>query len=124
VAFEQHSYGLPPYAWNQLAPDRLFGRQPYGPACPPLRRRRAGHRDDALPLFPIQRRPSSPCDEFLNASWFRTLNDVRVYSLTVWPEEYNCERPHNSLDYCTPQEVTIALEGSPAMAASLRQPQS
>src|ERR1022692_691753 len=56
VAFEQHSYGLPPYAWNQLAPDRLFGQQPYGPACPSLRRRRAGHRDDALPLFLIQRR--------------------------------------------------------------------
>ena len=54
VAFEQHSYGLPPYAWNQLAPDRLFGQQPYGPACPSLRRRRAGHRDDALPLFLIQ----------------------------------------------------------------------
>src|ERR1035437_5916815 len=56
VAFDQHSYGLPPYAWNQLAPDRLFGQQPYGPACPSLRRRRAGHRDDALPLFLIQRR--------------------------------------------------------------------
>src|ERR1035441_9477767 len=56
VAFEQHSYGLPPYAWNQLAPDRLFGQKPYGPACPSLRRRRAGHRDDALPLFLIQRR--------------------------------------------------------------------
>src|ERR1039458_9190778 len=56
VAFEQHSYRLPPYAWNQLASDRLFGQQPNGPACPPLRRRRAGHRDDALPLFLIQRR--------------------------------------------------------------------
>src|ERR1035437_869242 len=55
VAFEQHSYGLPPCAWNQLAPDRLFGQQTYGPACPSLRRRRAGHRDDALPLFLIQR---------------------------------------------------------------------
>ncbi len=56
MAFEQHSYGLPPYAWNQLAPDRLFGQQPNRPACPPLRRRRAGHRDDALPLFLIQSR--------------------------------------------------------------------
>src|ERR1035441_2005318 len=55
VAFEQHSYGLPPCAWNQLAPDRLFGQQTYGPACPSLRRRRARHRDDALPLFLIQR---------------------------------------------------------------------
>ena len=31
-------------------------------------------------------------DECLNASWFRTLNDVRC-TLAVWREEYNCERP-------------------------------
>lgn len=37
-------------------------------------------------------------DECLNASWFRTLNDVRC-TLAVWREEYNCERPHSSLDY-------------------------
>jgi transposase InsO family protein len=31
-------------------------------------------------------------DECLNASWFRTLNDVRC-TLANWREEYNCERP-------------------------------
>ena len=42
-------------------------------------------------------------DECLNTTWFRTLNDVRG-TLATWREEYNCERPHSSLDYRTPQE--------------------
>ncbi len=54
-------------------------------------------------------------DECLNASWFRTLNDVRC-TLATWREEYNCERPHSSLDYRTPQEFKLALEGRRAMA--------
>src|SRR5271155_2511460 len=54
-------------------------------------------------------------DECLNTSWFRTLNDVR-YTLATWREEYNCERPHSSLDYRTPQEFKLALEGRRAMA--------
>jgi putative transposase len=54
-------------------------------------------------------------DECLNASWFRTLNDVRC-TLAAWREEYNCERPHSSLDYRTPMEFKLALEGSRAMA--------
>jgi putative transposase len=54
-------------------------------------------------------------DECLNASWFRTLNDVRC-TLATWREEYNCERPHSSLDYRTPQEFKLALEGIRAMA--------
>ncbi len=37
-------------------------------------------------------------DECLNASWFRTLNDVRR-TLDTYREEYNCERPHSSLAY-------------------------
>jgi putative transposase len=37
-------------------------------------------------------------DECLNASWFRTLNDVRS-TLASWLREYNCERPHSTLDY-------------------------
>ena len=41
-------------------------------------------------------------DECLNTSWFRTLNDVRR-TLDSWREEYNCERPHSSLDYRTPR---------------------
>jgi putative transposase len=47
-------------------------------------------------------------DECLNASWFRTLNDVRS-TLALWREGYNCERPHSSLDYRTPQEFRRAL---------------
>ena len=39
------------------------------------------------------------CHECLNTSWFRTLN--------AWREEYNCERPHNSLDYRTPREFNL-----------------
>ncbi len=42
-------------------------------------------------------------DECLNASWFRTLNDVRS-TLASWRREYNYERPHSSLDYRTPEE--------------------
>ena len=54
-------------------------------------------------------------DECLNASWFRTLNDVRC-TLAVWREEYNCDRPHSSLYYRTPMEFKLALQGSRAMA--------
>ncbi|MGI8770699.1 MAG: integrase core domain-containing protein [Acidobacteriaceae bacterium] len=46
-------------------------------------------------------------DECLNASWFRTLNDVRQ-TLEQWRQEYNCERPHNSLASSTPREFSIA----------------
>ena len=42
-------------------------------------------------------------DECLNVSWFRTLNDVRS-TLANWRREYNCERPHSSLGYRTPEE--------------------
>ena len=54
-------------------------------------------------------------DECLNANWFRTLNDVRR-TLESWREEYNCERPHSSLDYRTPDEFRKTLEGRGAMA--------
>src|SRR5258708_29021617 len=47
-------------------------------------------------------------DECLNASWFRTLNDVRR-ALDNYRQEYNCERPHSSLAYRTPAEFRIAL---------------
>ena len=46
-------------------------------------------------------------DECLNVSWFRTLNDVRL-TIDRWRHEYNCERPHSSLDYRTPREFSIA----------------
>ena len=42
-------------------------------------------------------------DECLNASWFRTLGDVRE-KLAEWRQEYNHERPHRSLGYRTPAE--------------------
>jgi putative transposase len=54
-------------------------------------------------------------DECLNASWFRTLNDVRC-TLATWRQEYNCERPHSSLDYRTPYEFRKILERRGAMA--------
>ena len=54
-------------------------------------------------------------DECLNATWFRTLNDVRC-TLANWREEYNGERPHSSLDYRTPNEFRKILEGRGAMA--------
>jgi len=47
--------------------------------------------------------------ECLNAQWFRTLHDVRS-TLATWREEYNCERPHSSLDF------RQTLEGGRAMA--------
>jgi putative transposase len=47
-------------------------------------------------------------DECLNASWFRTLNDVRS-TLANWRQEYNFERPHSALDYRTPAEFSIAM---------------
>ena len=47
-------------------------------------------------------------DECLNASWFRTLKDVRR-TLDNWRQEYNCERPHSSLAYRTPAEFSRAL---------------
>jgi len=51
-------------------------------------------------------------DECLNASWFRTLNDVRT-TLETWRQEYNWERPHSSLAYRTPAEFsTIAGYGN------------
>ena len=40
-------------------------------------------------------------DEFTTIN--RTLNDVRE-TLANWEREYNCERPHSSLDYRTPEE--------------------
>ena len=54
-------------------------------------------------------------DECLNTAWFRTLGDVRQ-KLADWQQEYNCERPHSSLDYRTPQEFKRACDESWAIA--------
>ena len=43
------------------------------------------------------------------------LLECRSYGCLV-PHLYNCERPHSSLDYRTPQEFKLALEGRRAMA--------
>ena len=59
-------------------------------------------------------------EECLNASWFRTLNDVRS-TLATWRREYNCERPHSSLDYRTPEEFRVAL-GYGDMESNVRFP--
>jgi putative transposase len=50
-------------------------------------------------------------DECLNATWFRTLADART-TITNWREEYNCERPHSSLGYRTPNEFAEVLNSS------------
>ena len=60
-------------------------------------------------------------DECLNAHWFRTLNDVRV-TLAGWRREYNCERPHSSLGYRTPEEFRRAPLVCVPGARSARQP--
>jgi len=49
-------------------------------------------------------------DECLNMHWFRTLNEVRT-RLENWRQEYNCERPHSSLDYRTPEEFRRSADG-------------
>jgi putative transposase len=62
-------------------------------------------------------------DECLNAHWFRTLHDVRS-TLATWREEYNCERPHSSLDYRTPQEFSAThSKGAGPWPCSLRKHQ-
>jgi putative transposase len=45
-------------------------------------------------------------DECLRTHWFRNLFDARR-KLAVWKVEYNEERPHSSLDYCTPAEFAM-----------------
>jgi hypothetical protein len=62
-------------------------------------------------------------DECLNAHWFRTLNDVRV-TLAGWRLEYNCERPHSSLGYRTPDEFRRATAGYANVESKQRFPHS
>lgn len=62
-------------------------------------------------------------DECLNANWFRTLNDVRV-TLAAWRQEYNCERPHSSLGYRTPEEFRRAATGYANVESKERFPHS
>jgi transposase InsO family protein len=57
-------------------------------------------------------------DECLNAHRFRMLNDVRRI-LEAWRQEYNCERPHSSLDYRTPWEFSIMLRALTCQVAAV-----
>jgi putative transposase len=50
-------------------------------------------------------------DECLNANWFRNLADARQ-KIGCWHKEYNCERPHSSLGYRTPNEFAAILKSS------------
>ena len=50
-------------------------------------------------------------DECLNANWFQNLMDARA-KIAAWREEYNCERPHSSLGYRTPNEFAEILKSS------------
>jgi putative transposase len=42
-------------------------------------------------------------DECLRINWFLNLFDARR-KIADWKVEYNQERPHSSLGYCTPME--------------------
>src|SRR5580698_4608225 len=46
-------------------------------------------------------------DECLTVSWFQNLFDARN-KIAAWRKEYNEERPHSSLGYCTPKEFAMA----------------
>ena len=50
-------------------------------------------------------------DECSNANWFQNLADARA-KITAWRDEYNCERPHSSLGYQTPNEFAECLKSS------------
>jgi putative transposase len=43
-------------------------------------------------------------DECLNTNWFLSLEDA-AEKIERWRTEYNCFRPHSSLDGMTPDEV-------------------
>ncbi|WP_130417373.1 integrase core domain-containing protein [Edaphobacter modestus] len=61
-------------------------------------------------------------DECLNASWFRTLNDVRC-TLATWPRGVQWRAPHNSLDYRTPTSSAPTSKGEGPWTLSLRKHQ-
>lgn len=47
-------------------------------------------------------------EECLNTHWFDSIEDARN-KLSAWREEYNCRRPHSSLDFQTPHEFAHAM---------------
>ncbi|RZF87919.1 DDE domain-containing protein [Pseudoalteromonas sp. CO325X] len=44
-------------------------------------------------------------NECLNQHWFRTMEEAR-YEIDLWREHYNHVRPHSSLNYLSPVELT------------------
>jgi putative transposase len=61
-------------------------------------------------------------DECLNATWFRTLNDVRC-TLATWRQEYNCERPTARSTTARPRSSSSPSKGAGPWPGSLRKPQ-
>jgi putative transposase len=54
--------------------------------------------------------------ECLNQHWFLSLEDART-KLSAWQIEYNTERPHSALGYCTPCEGKSKPSNAEAAAA-------
>ena len=57
-------------------------------------------------------------DEFLNMEIFNSLKEVRQLA-SRWRDEYNCKRPHSSLNYLTPVGFAASCRGG-VVSASLR----
>ncbi len=51
-------------------------------------------------------------DECLNTSWFLSMEDAAT-KIEEWRSEYNCFRPHSSLNGKTPYEVMTAYQSMP-----------
>ena len=56
-------------------------------------------------------------DECLNASWFLNMADARR-KIETWRQDYNAERPHSSLAYCTPTEFFRSCSGVPGIVSA------
>ena len=51
-------------------------------------------------------------DECLSLEWFRSRREARVV-IEAWRQHYNAVRPHNSLNYLTPDEFKHQYHSSP-----------
>ena len=56
-------------------------------------------------------------DECLNVNYFCDLADARQ-KIEIWRMLYNCERPHQSLDYLTPAEFVTRWENNQSEATT------
>ena len=57
-------------------------------------------------------------DEYLNEHWFVTMDHARR-AIETWRQEYNAERPHNSLADLTPNEYARRLAETADQKVSL-----